>query len=196
MDDSSLPDFTHFSTTQADLPPEHYVAIGRALYRWSQLEAAVCALATTIQGPSWLEAVRTLRGPHGFKVKNVFQQLKAAAHKRSGSSSSQVHNDLTRAESLYASRKMLFHSIWGYVSGPGRAQVGIQEWANDAYDNFRPVGLEELRAFAEDCAATSQSLLKSAIPLFHDGTTTIVVDDEDGLTKGSKPNIYPRDRRP
>ena len=63
------------------------------------------------------------------------------------------------------------------------AAVGIQEWSAGAYDNFRPVELAELETFAAKCAATSESLMKTAIPLFHGGTT-IVVNDGDGLTKG------------
>jgi len=45
MPDTSPPTFTHFSATGAELPVQYYAAIGRALYRWSQLEATVCALA-------------------------------------------------------------------------------------------------------------------------------------------------------
>jgi hypothetical protein len=158
-----------------------YTAIGRALYRWSQLEATVCALAASIQDPSWLEAVKDLRGRHGFKVKNVFQQLKATARKRA--SSEPTLDDLDRAENLYSARKILFHSVWGHVSGAKRVTVGIQEWSNDSYDNFRYIELEEIETFASECASASESLMKTGIPLFH-GAPAIVVDDGDGLTKG------------
>jgi hypothetical protein len=78
--------------------------------------------------------------------------------------------------------KVLFHSVWGHVSGPKRAAVGIQEWSNDSYDKFRHIELEEIETFASECASASESLMKTAIPLFH-GATAIVVDDGDGLTK-------------
>lgn len=175
------PDFTHFSATGKELSTDYYLAIGRALYRWSQLEAAVCTLAASVQGPNWLEAVRQLRGPHGFKVKNVFEQLKAEANRRKNNST--VLGDLDSAERLYVSRKVLFHSVWGHVSGPNGTAIGIQEWTNETYDNFRPVTLPELSAFAADCASTWQRLMTSAIPLFHD-SRAILVDDGDGLTKG------------
>ena len=182
MAHTSLPQtFTHFSSTGSELPVEYYAAIGRALYRWSQLEATVCALGTSIKVPSWLDAVKELRRSGGFQVTHVFRLLKEAARKLEGSE--RVLEDLARAEKLYASRKILFHSVWGHVSGPERAAVGIQEWAVDAYDNFRPVDLTELETFAADCTCTSESLMQTAIPLFH-GATTIVVDDDDGLTTG------------
>jgi hypothetical protein len=154
--------------------------MGRALYRWSQLEATVCALAASIHGPLWLEAVKDLRGPRGFKVKNVFQQLKAEAPKRPGSE--RTLDDLDQAEKLYLARKILFHSVWGHVGGAKRANVGIQEWSNDSYDNFRHIELEEIETFASECASASERLMKTAIPLFH-GTAAIVIDDGDGLTK-------------
>jgi hypothetical protein len=181
MPDTLPPTFTHFSATGFELPVQYYTAMGRALYRWSQLEATVCALAASIQGPSWLEAVKDLRGPHGFKVKTVFRDLKAAARKRAASEP--ALDDLDRAENLYSARKILFHSVWGHVSGSKRAAVGIQEWSNDSYDNFRHIELEEIETFASDCAFISESLMKTAIPLFH-GAASIVVDDGDGLTKG------------
>ena len=173
--------FTLFSSTGAELPIEYYAAIGRALYRWSQLEATVCSLATSIQGPSWLAAIEDLRGLNGFKVKNVFQQLKAAARKKTALGPTM--EALDQAEELYSARKILFHSMWGVVSGPLGAAVGFQEWSNDSYDNFRHVPLEEIEAFASKCAVVSQSLMKTAIPLFH-GAAAVVVDDGDGLTKG------------
>jgi hypothetical protein len=107
--------------------------------------------------------------------------LSAAARKRGASSL--VLEDLSKAEGLYSLRKILFHSIWGHVTGPERAAVGIQEWSNDSYDNFRPVELAELQTFAADCDATSESLMERAIPLFH-GSEAIVVNDGDGLTTG------------
>lgn len=175
------PTFTHFSSTAEELPAAYYMAIGRALYRWSQLEATVCTLATSIQGPLWLDAMRELRGGTGFKVKNIFQQLKAAARRRS--SSPQMLDALDRAENLYGERKELFHSMWGHVSGPERIAVGINEWTHAAYDNFRQVELVELETFATNCVAASESLMKDAIPLFH-GSAAMVVDDGDGRTKG------------
>jgi hypothetical protein len=181
MPDTLPPTFTHFSSTDSELPVQYYTAMGRSLYRWSQLEATVCALAASIQGPSWLDAVKELRKPHGFKVTHVFRDLKAAARKRAASEP--TLDDLDRAENLYSARKILFHSVWGHVSGPKRASVGIHEWSNDSYDNFRDIQLEEIEAFASKCAVASQSLMKTAIPLFH-GAAAIVVDDGDGLTKG------------
>jgi hypothetical protein len=181
MSDTLPATFTHFSSTDSELPVQYYTAIGRALYRWSQLEATVCALAASIQGPSWLEAVKELRKPHGFKVTHVFRDLKAAARKRAASGP--ALDNLDRAENLYSARKILFHSVWGIVSGTERAAVGIYEWSNDSYDNFRHIPLEEIEAFASACAATSRTLMNTAIPLFH-RSTAIVVDDSDGLTKG------------
>lgn len=174
------PTFTHFSSTAAELPISYYTAIGRALYRWSQLEATVCSIAASIQGPFWLQALKELRGSRGFAVKKVFQQLRAAAQRRE--SPSQVLQDLSNAERLYSLRKTYFHSVWGHITGPNRAGVGMQEWSNDTYDNFKAVELSELEAFAADCAATSEGLMKTAIPLFH-SSPTIAVDDGDGLTK-------------
>jgi hypothetical protein len=181
MSKATPPTLTHFSSDGSELPIQYYTAIGRALYRWSQLEATVCALAASIQGPSWLHAVKELRKPRGFKVTHVFRDLKAAARKRAASEP--TLDDLDRAENLYSARKILFHSVWGHVSGPQRASVGIHEWSNDSYDNFRHIELEEIETFASDCASVSKSLMKTAIPLFH-GTAAIVVDDGDGLTKG------------
>jgi len=129
----------------------------------------------------WLDAVKDLRGPHGFKVKNVFQQLKAAARKLAAFEL--TLDGLDRAENLYSARKILFHSVWGHVSGAKRAAVGIQEWSDDSCDKFRHIELEEIETFASECASASESLMKNAIPHFH-GTTAIVVDDGDGLTKG------------
>lgn len=181
MPDNVAPTFTHFSSDGAELPREYYAAIGRALYRWSQLEATVCTLAASIQGPIWFDAVADLRGPNGFKVKNIFQQLRAVAGKRCADQS--LMDDLNRAELLYSARKAFFHSMWGRVSSAEEAAVGIQEWSNSSYDNFRCVTLNEIEVFASECTAAWQSLMQTALPLFH-GAPTIGVDNSDGLTKG------------
>lgn len=181
MTETILPTFTHFDMARADLPVEYYVAIGRSLYRWSQLEAAVCALGNSIHKASWLEAMTELRRSGGFQVSRVFKLLKDKARALDGSELAMA--DLERAEKLFASRKELFHSVWGYVTGPKHAAVGIQEWAIDDYSNFRPVELTKLEKFATDCVTTWESLLRTAVPLFHAGSSTIVVDDSDGLTK-------------
>jgi hypothetical protein len=133
------PTYTHFGSSGAELPPEYYVAIGHALYRRSQLEGAVCTLATSIMGMPWLDAMERLRSRNGFKVKNIFEQLLAAARKKSASEAAVTH--LQEAEALYTARKILFHSMWGHVSGATAVAVGIQEWTSSSYDNFRPVPL-------------------------------------------------------
>uniref|UniRef100_E6VMK4 Uncharacterized protein n=1 Tax=Rhodopseudomonas palustris (strain DX-1) TaxID=652103 RepID=E6VMK4_RHOPX len=179
MAETNNPTFTHFEMTKADLPFDFYVAIGRALHRWSQLEATVCALGTSIHKASWLEAVGELRRSGGFQVSRVFKLLKDRARALNGSEPAMA--DLECAEKLFAARKELFHSVWGYVTGPKRKAVGIQEWSTDDFSSFRPVDLDELEKFAEDCAKTWESLMKTALPLFHGGSSTIVV--EDGLTK-------------
>lgn len=178
--------FTHFEMPRADLPVEYYVAIGRSLYRWSQLEATVCTLGISIHKASWLEAMADLRRSGGFQVSRVFKLLKDRARELDGSELAMA--DLERAEKLFASRKELFHSVWGYVTGPKRAAVGIQEWAIDDYSNFRPVELADLEKFATDCVTTWESLMRTAIPLFHGGDSAIVVDDGDGLTEPHTPD--------
>jgi hypothetical protein len=180
MADRSPPMYTHFDMMREELPAPYYEAIGRALYRWSQLEGTICVLATSIKAAIWLDAIRELRRSGGFQLSRVLKLLKEEAGTREGSEP--VLQDLARAEGLFASRKILYHSVWGRVTGPGRAAVGIQEWSADAYDNFRPVELPELETFAAECAATSDSLMKNAILLFH-GHTSVVVNDDDGLTK-------------
>jgi hypothetical protein len=57
MPDTLSPIFTHFSSTGAELPGQYYTAVGRALYRWSQLEATVCALAEPLR----ISVIRTIR---------------------------------------------------------------------------------------------------------------------------------------
>ena len=181
MTEITTPTFTHFNIAREDLPAEHYIAIGRSLYRWSQLEGVVCALGNSIHKASWLEAMTELRRSGGFQVSRMFKLLKDKARTLDGSELAMA--DLECAEKLFASRKELFHSVWGYVTGPKHSAVGIQEWAIDDYSNFRPVELAELEKFATDCATTWESLLRTAVPLFHAGSSAIVVDDSDGLTK-------------
>jgi hypothetical protein len=175
-----LPEFTHFDMTLSDLPPEYYLAIGHALYRWSQLEGTIGALAVSIQAPKWLEAVQELRPRGTFNLTDLLRRIKNALTQCEGHEGALEH--LERAESLFKSRKALFHSVWGRVSGPQRSAVGIQEWSAEDYSNFRVVPLDELVSFGADCASTAKGLLKTAIPLLH-GSETLVVDDGDGLTK-------------
>lgn len=179
--------FTHFGSSGAELPAEYYFEIGRAFYRWSQLEGIVCTLATSIMAMPWLDAMDRLRSRNGFKVKNIFEQLIAAARRKNASEL--TLENLKRAQALYETRKVFFHSMWGHVSGGTSVAVGIQEWTSASYDNFRHVPLEEIRCFASDCALAFESLMKTAIPLFH-GATAIVVNDDDGLTKGH-PRSHP-----
>jgi hypothetical protein len=173
--------FTHFGSSGAELPAEYYSEIGRALYRWSQLEGAVCTLATSIMPMPWLDAMDRLRSRNGFKVKNIFEQLIAAAQKKNDSELA-VQN-LKRAQALYEARKVFFHSVWGHVSGSAATVVGIQEWTSESYDNFKHVPLKEIAEFASECAATFESLMKTIIPLFH-GSESVTVNDDDGLPRG------------
>lgn len=182
MADGPQPVFTHFDMPSADLPIDYYVAIGRAVCRWSQLEGTVCALGTSLHAPAWLDAMKELRRSGGFQVSRVFKLLKEKAAELEGSEA--VLADLKRAEQLFVSRKELFHSVWGHVTGPKRAAVGILEWSTDDYSKFRHVELAELERFAADCASTWGSLMRTALPLFHGGNS-VTVDDGDGLTKTS-----------
>jgi hypothetical protein len=186
MTEVATPIFTHFDMARADLPTEYYIAIGRSLYRWSQLEATICALGASLQASSWMDAIKELRRSRGFQVSRVFSLLKDRARQLDGSE--RFIADLQQAEMLFARRKELFHSVWGYVTGPQRAAVGINEWSANDYSNFRSVELSELERFAADCASTWDSLLRTALPLFHGGSSTIVVSDDDGLTKAFTPH--------
>lgn len=170
--------YTHFSTTQAELPAEYYEAIGRALYRWTQLEAVACSLATSLLGIKWLEAVERLRGKTGFKVKNIFEQLLAASRKKGDDA--RLRRAIERSQRLYEKRKELFHSVWGVVSNETSAAVGIHEWSHISYDNFRAVSIKEIHEFATECEKAWRDIAKTAPPLLH-GAAAIAVDDEDGL---------------
>jgi hypothetical protein len=176
-----MPDFTHFDMTPSDLPPEYYLALGRALYRWSQLEGTIGALAVSIQAPKWLEAIQELRPRGSFNLTELLRRIKKVLAQCEGHEGALEH--LARAEGLFKSRKALFHSVWGRVSGPQRSAVGIQEWSAEDYAKFRPVPLTELVTFGADCASTAKGLLETAIPLLH-GSEALVIDDGDGLTKG------------
>ena len=122
-DKTREPFYTHFSTTQAELPAEYYEAIGRALYRWTQLESSVCLLATSLRGVKWLDALECLHGKKGFKVKNIFFELLAELHKRGDDAPSRAA--IERSQRLYEKRKEYFHSVWGFVSNETAATVGI-----------------------------------------------------------------------
>ena len=59
--------FTHFGSSTAELPAEYYLEIGRAFYRWSQLEGSVCTLATSIMAMPWLDAMDRLVNIFSFR---------------------------------------------------------------------------------------------------------------------------------
>lgn len=173
---------THFSTTEAELPGEYYQSIGRALYRWSQLESAIGMLAVSLLDIPWLEAMQRLRGTRGFNTTGNFEMLTAHARKRGASD--ETLRPIEDARNLFERRKALFHSVWGITTGHGvSAAVGIQEWSNTSYDNFRAVPLTELDGFATECRRTWVKLMEHTIPFFH-GASAVVVDDSDGMARG------------
>lgn len=174
--------FTHFTSGNAALPDEYYVQMGRALHRWSQLESSVGTLAASIMRIPFLEALQRLRGGGGFKTKNIFVQLSAATAKKG--QDVEALAAIAQAEKLYEKRRVLFHSVWGHVSGVGSAAVGIQEWSSADYANFRAIGLGEIVEFATACLAGSEQLMKHVIPIFH-GTSSFIVDDDNGLPRGN-----------
>lgn len=181
MDDTA-PLYTHFGTTEAELPVEYYQSIGRSLYRWSQLETTVGTLAVSILDIPWLEAMQRLRGSKGFNTTSNFEMLLARALKRGAND--ETLKPIENARHLFERRKVLFHSVWGTMTGHGvAAAVGIQEWSNTSYDNFRAVPLTELDSFATECRRTWVELMERTIPFFH-GTSAIVIDDSDGMTRG------------
>lgn len=167
-------EFTHFQSTEDDLPPEVYSILGHALYRWSQLECTVCLISVLTMHLPFLEAMGRLRGTNGFKVKNIFQQLQAMLS-RSGANSEMIET-VAFAERLYTTRKELFHSVWGFVTNARTKAVGIQEWSNSEYSNFRSVSYGELEQFGEDCKTTNKKLMQTVIPHLH-GTEAVVVSD-------------------
>jgi hypothetical protein len=179
MSDQS-PQYTHFSTFRAELPSEYYEAMGRAFYQWSQLETVVCSLAASLLGIPWLEAIARLRGSTGFKVKNVFEQLLAELRRKGDGAPSKAA--IEKARDLYAKRNEFFHSVWGDVYNDTSGTVGIQEWSNTEYANFRPVGIEELRQFADDCRKVQHDIGKTAFQFLHGGTS-FTIDDVDGLVR-------------
>jgi hypothetical protein len=174
------PSYTHFSATEAELPLAYYEAIRRALFRWSQLESIVGLLAASLLGVRWLDALARLRGRSGFKVKNTFVKLLAELHKRGDDVPSRAA--VGRAQRLYERRKEYVHSIWGFVSNETAVTIGIQEWSNASYDNFRAVGLSEIHDFATECQEAWLDIMKSALPFIH-GANGIIVDDEDGMPR-------------
>jgi len=183
MDDNAQDSsHTHFSSTQRELPVEYYAAMGRALYRWTQLEATVCSLATSVLGTKWLETLKDLRGKNdrGFILKQLFDQLLKKLRESGDDEHSRAA--IERALGLYEKRKAYFHSIWGVVSNKTSATVGIQEWSPTSYDNFRAVSVEEIHEFAAACQNASIDILKTAIPFFHGGDA-IAVDDEEGIPR-------------
>src|SRR4051812_48708555 len=119
-------DFTHFGSTDSDLPAEFYCAMGRVLYRWSQLEATLCMVAVSTMELRWLDAIAQLRGSTGFAIKNLFPQIRKAMQKK-GADATSIEVALTHAQTLYDARKRYFHSMWGFVSGPNQIGVGVQE---------------------------------------------------------------------
>lgn len=181
MSSAETPEFTHYRMEpQYELPPEYYWAIGRALYRWSQVEGTIAALAVSIHSPIWMEALNQLRPRGRFNLTELLRRLTIAAEAVDGGEATVRH--IESAKELFIARKELFHSIWGRVAGPNGASVGIQEWSLEDHANFRAVSLDELMAFSAKCAEVAQGLMKDGIPLFH-GTASFVIDDEDGLTK-------------
>jgi hypothetical protein len=173
---------THFGTTTSELPVDYYVALGAALYRWSQLEGVVCNIAATTMNIPLLEAFERLRGKTGFKLKNVFQQLDKAVNSKGLDTA--LIQALRRAEKLYEQRKTIFHSVWGIATGSKRTAVAIQEWSHVDYSNFREIPLNELEKFTADCLETWIFLLKNLIPHLH-GASAVSVDDADGFPKAS-----------
>jgi hypothetical protein len=130
----------------------------------------------------FLEALQRLRGSGGFKTKNIFVQLSAAASKKP--EASEALTVIGQAEATYEKRKVLFHSLWGFATGPrGAVAVGIQDWSGPDYANFRSVELVEIVQFASECESVSRQLMEHVIPLFH-GASGYVVDDDDGMPHG------------
>jgi hypothetical protein len=51
MSDTLPPTLSHFSSTGCELPVQYYTEIGRALCRWSQLEATVAGVPSSVLQP-------------------------------------------------------------------------------------------------------------------------------------------------
>lgn len=158
-----------FETSQAELPPDLYEALGRALHRWSQLEAAVCAGAVALEVPKkeWLEAIAHLRGKRGFNVRGTFDQLRSAVRKW-------PHHEeplrvVNRAEELYIVRQELIHGLWGHSKQDDHGEPAIHEWSPDDYDNYRVVTAAELNEFAESCLAAFRGVISKVIPFSMSG---------------------------
>lgn len=179
--DESAPLYTHFGTTEADLPAGYYTSIGRALYRWSQLESTVGLLAASLFKMPWLDAMQRLRGGKGFNTTGNFELLISQAQKRKAND--RTLKAIEHAQKLFELRKVLFHSVWGHLTGNGVTAVGIQEWSNTSYDNFRTVSLAELDAFAAECREVWIEFLNEVLPHFHDAKA-IAIDDANGLVRG------------
>ena len=121
-------------------------------------------LAASLLGIKWLDALERLRGKSGFKVKNTFVKLLAELHKRGDDTPSRAA--IERAQRLYDRRKEYVHSVWGFVSNETAVTVGIQEWSNASYDNFRAVGLSEIHDFASECQEASARHHEDRPPIY------------------------------
>jgi hypothetical protein len=177
QEDGSCDLFTHFQSTGAEMPSEYYFALGRALYRWGQVETYTCSIAVSLLNIPWLESVERLRGTKGFAVKNTFEQIDSAIRKCGGDAL--ASKAISEARRLYELRNMFFHSTWGHISGPKKTGVGIQEWSSTSYANFRPISVLELQTFAQECTTTAELLMQSVIPFLHN-CSALAIDDETG----------------
>lgn len=183
MSKSEEPILTHFSAvTDVELPNHYYAELGKALYRWSQLEITINSVAASIAHPEWLKGIEELRGNLGFSVRRNIRLIRETAINRNAAC--ETLRILDDAEKIYEDRNFIFHSTWGIASGKHAIAVAIQEWSGTSYDNFRPVALEEIVDFTSRCKQSSKLLFEIFLPLFH-GSSSIEVNDDDGLTVGT-----------
>ncbi len=166
-----MSDFDHgyFESSLDELPEEIYNALGRALHRWSQLEAAICIGAIVLEYPQmdWLKGIEHLRGKRGFNVRGAFDQLRSAIKK--WPPHLEPLQIIDSAENLYIQRQALIHGLWGHAMQSTGAVTAIHEWSPSAHANYREVPIEELIHFAAACRKVFEEVILKAIPFAKTG---------------------------
>jgi len=170
-------EYTHFELVD-EVPAPWFASIGRCVFAWSQVEAAVFALSCSSEGLLWLDAIkknfRTNKQDYDFS--SIIRRLKDKLQDDNEASLA-----MAEVEILYKRRKILIHGAWGVVFNSHRSALGIHNWSSDDLSSFRDVSQMELDTFYRECLSVKKLLLEKGLKALH-SSNGLSIDDDGRIT--------------